>query len=126
YKLSGGVAQVRSATADASGRIEFTIDGEGHKISFVGPGPGGAAPLLLPATSGDRLRLPAGTEVRLPVRIYNPRGEAMTNVSVALSSEYPTVALLTNAATVPRLEPGGVADLTAKFVVKFTAGAGYF
>ena len=48
------------------------------------------------------------------------------NVAVALSSEYPTVTVLSNAVTVPRIEPGGVADLTAKFAVKFTAGAGYF
>ena len=60
------------------------------------------------------------------MRIYNPRGEALTNVAVALSSEYPTVTLLSNAVTVPRIEPGGVADLTSKFAVKFTAGAGYF
>jgi hypothetical protein len=126
YKLSGGAAQVRTTTADANGRIEFTIDGEGHQISFAGPGTGSAAPLLLPLTSGDRLRLPGGTEIRLPVRIYNPRGEALTNVAVALSSEYPTVTVLSNAVTVPRIEPGGVADLTAKFAVKFTAGAGYF
>ena len=66
YKLSGGAAPVRSAAADANGRIEFTIDGEGHQISFVGPGTGGAAPILLPLTSGDRLRLPAGTKSACP------------------------------------------------------------
>ena len=64
YKLSGGAAQVRTVVADANGRIEFTIDGEGHQISFVRPGTGGAAPLPLPLTSGDRLRLPGGTEIR--------------------------------------------------------------
>ena len=125
-KLSGGAAQVRTVTADANGRIELSLDGEGHQISFVGPGASGDAPLLLPLTSGDRLRLPAGREVHLPVRIFNPRAEALTDVAVLLSSDYPTVKLLTNAATVPRIEPGGVADLTTKFAVEFTAGSGYF
>jgi len=125
-KLSGGVAQVRTVTADANGRIDFTLDGEGHQISFAGPGTGADAPLLFPLTSADWLRLAAGREVRLPVRIYNPRAEALTEVAVAISSDYPTVKLVSNAATVPRIEPGGVADLSTKFAVKFTAGGGYF
>ena len=65
-KLSGSAAQVRTVVADANGRIEFTIDGEGHQISFAGPGTGGAAPLLLPLTSGDRLRSPGGRKSACP------------------------------------------------------------
>ena len=112
-------AAVRLATAPvyAPGQIYKLLD---CKLS------GGAAPLLLPLTLGDRLRLPAGREVRLPVRIYNPRAGALTDVAVALSSDYPTVKLLSNAVTVPRIEPGGVADLTTKFAIKCTAGGGYF
>jgi hypothetical protein len=68
----------------------------------------------------------AGKEIHLPVRIYNPRAVALTDVTVSLSSNYPTVTLLSNATTVPRIEAGGVADLTTKFSVKFTAGAGDF
>jgi pimeloyl-ACP methyl ester carboxylesterase len=125
-KLSGGASQVRSVTADANGRIDFTVDGEGHQISFVGPGTGSDAPILLPVTASDQLRVQAGKEIHLPVRIYNPRAVALTDVTVSLSSSYPTVTLLSNAATVPRIEAGGVADLTTKFSVRFTAGAGYF
>ena len=126
YKLSSNGTQVRTVTADASGRINFTVDGEGHQISFVGPGAGADAPLLLPLTTSDRLRLSPGREVHLPVRIYNPRAEALTDITVALSSDYPTVTFLSNSVVIPRIEPGGVADLTTKFAVKFTAGAGDF
>lgn len=125
-KLSGGGAETRSVTADSTGRIDFTVDGGGHQISFAGPGTGGDAPVLLPLTAGDRLHVDAGKEIHLPIRIFNPRAEALTDVSVVLSSEYPTVAILANAASVPRIEPGGVVDLTAKFSAKFTAGAGDF
>jgi len=126
YKLSSGAAQVRSVTADANGRISFTVDSGGHQISFAGPGTGNDAPLLLPVTARDRLRVEAGKETHLPVRIYNPRAVALTNVTVALSSEYPTVTVLSNPITVPEIEPGAVADLTSKVAVKFTAGAGEF
>jgi hypothetical protein len=126
YKLSSEVAQVQSVTADANGGISFTVDGGGHQISFAGPGTGNDAPLLLPVTAGDRLRVEAGKEIHLPIRIYNPRAEALTNVTVALSSEYATVAVLSNPFTVPKIESGAVADLTSNFAVKFTAGAGDF
>jgi len=125
-KLSGCTAELRTVTADQDGRIDFTLDGAGHQISFVGPGSRGGAPVLLPLTSADRLRLPAGLAVRLPVRIYNPRAEALTDVTAALSSEYPTAEIPAPAVTIPRIEPGGVADLTTRFAVKFTAGDGYF
>lgn len=64
--------------------------------------------------------------MRLPVRIHNPRAEPLTGVGIALSTEYPTVEILSAPVTVPRIEAGEVADLTAKFPVRFTAGAGYF
>ena len=63
-------------------------------------------------------------DVALPIRIYNPRGEAMTDVRVTLSSEYPTVRLLSAAKTVERIESGAVADLSGAFKARFTAGAG--
>jgi pimeloyl-ACP methyl ester carboxylesterase len=125
-RLSGNAAETGTVTADASGRITFTVDGTGHQVSFAGPGTGADPPVLLPLTAADRLRVPPGREVRLPVRVYNPRGETLTDVAVALSSEYPTVEILSKPVTVPRIEPGGVADLTARFPVRFTAGAGYF
>jgi hypothetical protein len=64
--------------------------------------------------------------VPLPIRIYNPRGEAMTEVRVALSTEYPTVRLLRESTSIGRIEPGGLADLPGVFHARFTAGAGDF
>ncbi len=125
-KLSGGSAEVSAVKADANGRITFTVDGIGHQISFAGAGTGADAPVLLPLTAADRLRVDPGREVRLPLRIYNPRGTVLTDVQVALSSEYPTAEILAKPLTVPRIEPGGIADLSKQFPVRFTASAGYF
>lgn len=125
-KLPGGTTQERSVTADATGHLEFTLDGAGHQIGFAGPGIGAAAPILLPLTSADRLRVEAEKEVRLPIRIFNPRTEPLKDLTVTLSSEYPTVAVLSSPVTVPRMEPGAVVDLTAKSAVNFTAGGGDF
>lgn len=123
--LSGKGTEVGTAPAGVDGRITFTVNGKGHQISFAGPGTGADPPVLLPLSAADRLRVTPGREVRLPVRVYNPRGEALTDVAVELSSEYPTVEVLSKPVTVPRIEPG-IADLSAKFPVRFTAGAGYF
>ncbi|HLK19865.1 MAG TPA: alpha/beta hydrolase-fold protein [Bryobacteraceae bacterium] len=126
YKFSTRSSESRNVTADASGRISFTADGGGHQISFAGPGTGSDAPVLLPVTTSDRLRAEPGKEIHVPLKIYNPRAEPLMDVSVALSSEYPTVELHTSPITIPKIEPGGVADITSKFAVKFTAGAGDF
>jgi hypothetical protein len=125
-RLSANVADVKTVTADAAGRITFSVDGSGHLISFAGPGTGAAAPVMLPLTTSDRLHVIPGREVRLPVRIYNPRAEPMTAITATLTSEYPTVEVLAGAVSIPSIEPGHVSDLSAKFPVRFTAGAGYF
>src|SRR5262245_728006 len=88
-QLSTGNTAKLPATAGAGGRLEVSVDGSGHQLSCVGPGTGGDPPLLLPLTTKDKLRLPPQTSVALPLRIYNPRGDAMTDVKVEASSEYP-------------------------------------
>ena len=80
YKLSGSLAAVGTVTADDAGRITFKVDGNGHQISFAGPGAGGAAPILLPLTAADRFAHRPEGKLRLPVRIYNPRAEPLTGV----------------------------------------------
>lgn len=125
-RLPADSAESREVTADARGSLTFTVDGGGHQISFNGPGASAAAPILMPVTAGDRLRVPPGKAVQLPVRIFNPRTEPLAGVTAALSSEYPTVEILSQPVTLPRIDAGRIADLTAKFAVRFTSGSGYF
>jgi len=126
HNLSTGVTAKREVTADREGRISLKVDGAGRQVSFAGPGTGGQVPVLLPLTAKDKLRLPPGKEIGLPVRIYNPRGEPMEGVRVALSSAYPTVQVVAGSVTVPKLAPGGLVDVSDRLKVRLTAGAGYF
>jgi hypothetical protein len=112
--------------AGADGRITLMLDGAGRQVSFWGPGAGAHAPVLLPVTGRDALRVPPQARVSLPIRIYNPRAEPMKDVSVALASQYPTVELPGREAQVPEIAPGAFADLSGKLTARFTAGAGYF
>jgi pimeloyl-ACP methyl ester carboxylesterase len=126
YSLSSGRTTRGEVKASADGRLSLTVDGAGHQIGIAGPGTGAQPPVLLPVTSRDFLRVMPARDVPLPVRIFNPRGEAMTGVRVALSTEYPTVRLLASSRTIERIEPGGVADLAGAFQIRATAGAGDF
>jgi predicted alpha/beta superfamily hydrolase len=125
-QLATGKTAKLQATADADGRLEFTVDGAGHQVSFVGPGTGGDPPVLLPLTTKDKLRLPPQTSVALPLRIYNPRAVAMTDVKIEAGSEYPTVQFLSRSATIPKIEAGTVVDLSQQFTLQLTSGGGYF
>jgi hypothetical protein len=82
--------------------------------------------VLLPLTTADVPRVPSAVDVALPVRLYNPRAQALLNVEVKLASEYPTVALTRASLIVPRIEAGGVVDLSPLLTARFTAGEGYF
>ena len=124
--LASGSLSRSVVTADSSGRLTLNVDGSGHEISFAGPGTGAQPPVLLPLTASDLLRLPPARELKLPVRLYNPRDAAMENVKVVMESDYPTVRLIQSSAEIPSLQPGGIADLTDRFRVILTAGAGYF
>ena len=124
--LATGSLSRSTATADETGRVTLTVDGSGHQIGLVGPGTGAQPPVLLPLTSGDVLRLAPARELELPIRIYNPRGAAMENVKVVMESDYPTVRLIQSSAEIPSLQPGGIADLSDRFKVILTSGAGYF
>jgi len=125
-QLSTGNTTKSQVTADADGRLEFAMDGSGHQLSFVGPGTGGEPPVLLPLTTKDKLRLPPQISVTLPLQVYNPRGEAMTEVKVEVSSEYPTVEFLSRTATIPKIDVGSVVDLSKQVTMRLTSGNGYF
>ncbi|MCJ7503598.1 MAG: esterase family protein [Acidobacteriia bacterium] len=126
YSLKDGTVSKQEVKADAEGRITWTVDGEGHQLSFLGPGTGAHPPVLLPLSTQDQLRCPSQREISLPIRIYNPRREPMTHVKLVLSSEYPTVQILKDSHEIANLESGAVADVSADLRVRFTAGSGYF
>ena len=126
HHLATGETERRPLVAAASGRLTFTVDGGGHQVSFAGPGSGAQPPVLLPATSKDKPRIPPGKEVALPVAIYNPRGEAMAEVTVTVTSDYPTVEILTAPLKIASIGPGERIDLSSKIRARFTAGNGYF
>ncbi|HYK91851.1 MAG TPA: alpha/beta hydrolase-fold protein [Acidobacteriota bacterium] len=126
HNLTTAVTQKTTAAANADGSITLNVDGMGHQISLIGPGTGAQPPVLLPLTAGDRPRLPPQTDISLPIRIYNPRGEAMKDVKIALFSEYPTVQLSGSEASIPSLDAGAFVDLSKQFRARFTAGTGYF
>jgi hypothetical protein len=81
---------------------------------------------MLPLTTKDALRVPPQVDVELPVRIYNPRGDVMTDVKLALTSDYPTVQIPAGTSELPKIPPGEAVDLSKHLRVRFTAGAGYF
>jgi hypothetical protein len=81
---------------------------------------------LLPVTARDKLRVEAGRDLALPIRVYNPRAEPMTGVRVAVESAYPTVNVLAGAVEIPKLEAGASYDASGMLRARFTAGAGYF
>ncbi len=126
YNLATGTTTKKELRTDQTGRLTFTTDGAGHQLSFVGPGTGGQPPVALPLTAKDKLRLAPEQDLSLPVRIYNSRGVAMEAVRVTLTSEYPTVKILSGEVTVPKLESGAALDMADRLRVRFTAGAGYF
>ena len=125
-QLATGKTAKSQVMAGADGRLEVTVDGSGHHLSFIGPGTGAEPPVLLPLTTKDKLRLAPQTSVALPLRIYNPRGDAMTAVKIEASSEYPTVQFLSRTATLPKIDSGAVVDLSQQFSMRLTSGDGYF
>jgi pimeloyl-ACP methyl ester carboxylesterase len=126
YNFSSGATRSETISADSLGRITITVDGAGHQISFTGPGAGGQTPVLLPVTMKDKLRVEPARDLELPIRIYNPRAEAMTALRVTLASAYPTVNVLAGSVEIPKIESGAVYDASRALRVRFTSGAGYF
>ncbi len=60
YALASGKPATRDASADADGRLRIRSDCGGHEISLTGPGAGAQAPVLLPLTAKDLLRVAPG------------------------------------------------------------------
>lgn len=79
---------------------------------------------MLPLTGKDKLLVYPDRATALPVKLYNSRGVAQTNVTVEISSAYPTVKVLSGKATVAKIGAGEAADLTGQLRVQLTAGEG--
>lgn len=126
YSLAGGGTVRRSVSAGQDGRITFSVDGSGHQIGIVGPGTGAQAPVLLPMSGREQLYVPPRERVRLPIRVFNPRGEAMTDVTVTLTSEYPTVEVTEDAYRIERIDAGAAVELSEHLAARFISGGGYF
>ena len=126
WNFTTGTLSRQNLRAGSDGRLTLTTDGAGHQFSFAGPGASGQAPVLLPLTAKDKLRLPPNVDLALPIRIYNPRDVPMLDVKATLSSEYPTVQLLASETNIPKIEPGSSIDISDHMRVRFTAGEGYF
>lgn len=122
--LAGGPARNSRIAAAPDGRLTFQVDGSGRQVSIHGPGAGGQAPLLLPVGRGDLLRVMPGTEVALPLRIYNPHLDPMKDVAVEVASDYPIVALAETKARIAEIPAGGSVDLSKLFRARFTSGGG--
>ena len=112
--------------ADDTGRIHLQLNCSGHEIGFAGPGTGAQRPDLLRVTSKDVPRLLPGEPVSLPIRIFNPRGKPIENLTAELTSAYPTVEILHGNTAHRKIAPGQIVDLSAAFRVRFTAGDGGF
>lgn len=122
--LDAGDAKRSTVTAGADGRLKFAVASTGRQLSITGPGAGSQQPVLLPVGKPDGLRVPPGVDVALPIVIYNPRTEPMSEVSISLDSAYPTVELLEKSAVIKEIPSGGRVALSARFKARFTAGSG--
>jgi pimeloyl-ACP methyl ester carboxylesterase len=126
YNLSTATSAANDAIADSTGRLSLQVDCSGHELGISGPGIEPQAPILLPLTTKDVLRVLPGKELSMPVRIFNPRDVPLDNVGVRLSSDYPTVEILSGTAELKRVAAAGTADLNSAVRVRFTAGDGDF
>ena len=125
--LQGGAAVKTALTADADGRLTIETDGAGHQLSILGQGTGAQAPVLLPVTAKDVPRVMPDRETPLPVRIYNPRGTALENVTRAGFERIPRRwRCCTVRPRWPNWAPGAFVDLSGKLVARFVSGAGTY
>ncbi|MCC6588744.1 MAG: hypothetical protein IT168_18755 [Bryobacterales bacterium] len=124
YSLATKQTVRKTVQADAEGRLRFRVDGGGHVVSFVGPGTGAEPPLVLPLTSKDKLLVYPDQETSLPLKLYNPRGVAQTNISAEISSQYPTVKIVRGRAVAASIGPGDAIDLSGQLRLQLTSGDG--
>lgn len=124
YSLGRRTLSRQTVTADAQGRLRFSVDSAGHVVSFAGPGTGAEPPLPLPLTTKDRLIVYPDRDTTIPLSLYNPRDVAQSSLSAEISSAYPTIRILSGRASISRLNAGESADLSSQLRIRLTSGAG--
>lgn len=125
YSHHTGEFTVYSVQSSEDGRLNLEMDGLGHDVSILNDREA-RAPVLLPLDLRGAPVVEPGTDIQLPIRLLNTCGMNAENVSVTLSSQYPTVSVQGGQVTVPTLEPGQVVDLSDKFKLRFTSTEGGF
>lgn len=126
WSLRANDASREEAVADPQGRLRIGTDCSGHVFGFTGPGISPSAPVLLPLTTSDGLRVMPGRALPMPIRLWNGNATPLKHLRVQLTSAYPTVEIERGSATVTAIASGKTADLTGAFQVKFIAGNGGF
>jgi pimeloyl-ACP methyl ester carboxylesterase len=126
FNLSTDKTVMREAIAGSDGRLALSIDCRGHELGIAGPGVEPQQPIVLPTTAKDLLRVLPGRELPFPIRILNVRNTPLEDLRVELSSDYPTVEIISGRTDVKRIAAGAFADLSSAFRVRFTAGDGDF
>jgi predicted alpha/beta superfamily hydrolase len=126
YNVATGKTNRREAVADSEGRLYLRADCKGHELGLAGPGTGSQSLVLLPVTAKDVLRITSGVSTNLPVRVFNPRNSPAENVRAELTSDYPTVSIVSGKSQPARIGPGEAADLSSGLAAESTAGEGDF
>ena len=124
--LGGGNATTKQVTASPEGRLSIRAGGSGRQIAIQGEGTSSEPPLLLPLTPQDFLRVAPSREVRLPLRIFNPRSTPLEELKLEVETEYAQATPQTCAISVPTIAPGATVDVSSQLPFRFTAGAGDF
>ncbi|MBS1831892.1 MAG: hypothetical protein JST65_04225 [Acidobacteria bacterium] len=111
FDLANGASASSEAIATQDGRLQLAVPCDGRRI-VIGTAQSGL--IVVPPQRPRRLL--AGEEQQLSIRVLNPARTA--NLVATLSSEYPTVRILKDTATVP-----GEAASTITFPVVLNSGS---
>lgn len=108
--------------ADTAGRLTFHLNGAFHQITIAGPGiESSSNPILLRLTT---LHFLPDTTHSLPLRIYNPGSKVIEALHIQLKSDYPNLLIESGSFTIPRIEPGSIAQVILR--ASFTSSDGEF
>ncbi|OGG00328.1 MAG: hypothetical protein A3F83_08105 [Candidatus Glassbacteria bacterium RIFCSPLOWO2_12_FULL_58_11] len=125
YSQATGKVSYYSLTSSPEGRLTFLLDGLGHDVSVLN-GKEARPPVLLQI---DRRGVPVimpDAEVHLPLKFLNSCDAVARNITIDLSSRYPTVEIGGSPVHIDSLKPGEVIDLSDRFTERFVSGEGDF